>query len=165
MKSLKRSSKAQLLEYLTTYGWAILLVFVILISFSYLNILNPSRNLPSRCIIGPEFQCIDFRISGSGDTFSLLLKNNLPERIVLTNIKLRNDNFYYPCSLESPNAFPIMIPSGNLIDLKWDECNFEEIGLTVGEKEKIIFDLDFYLLGSTPNFGHIAIGEAYGTVV
>ena len=57
MKS--RKSQAAL-EFLMTYGWAILVVLVAVGALAYFGVLNPDRFLPSRCTLPAGIACIDF---------------------------------------------------------------------------------------------------------
>src|SRR3990167_2852536 len=73
-KFVKFSSKSQAaLEFLTTYGWAFLVILIMIGSLAYFGILNPSKILPDRCNFGPEFECLDYQISSTTGTFKLRL--------------------------------------------------------------------------------------------
>jgi hypothetical protein len=54
------------LEFLTTYGWAILVILVMIGAIAYFGIINPDKFLPTRCIVSPEFNCQDFQALSSG---------------------------------------------------------------------------------------------------
>ncbi|MBI2659218.1 hypothetical protein HYX05_03935 [Candidatus Woesearchaeota archaeon] len=46
-------SKSQAaLEFLTTYGWAFLVILIMIGTLAYFGILNPSKILPNRCNFG-----------------------------------------------------------------------------------------------------------------
>jgi len=47
----KRAQAA--MEFLTTYGWALLVVLIIIAGLAYMGILNPDRYLPDRAELGP----------------------------------------------------------------------------------------------------------------
>ena len=46
----KRAQSA--LEFLTTYGWAFLVILIMISALSYFGVLDPSRMLPDKCIFG-----------------------------------------------------------------------------------------------------------------
>ena len=50
------------LEFLTTYGWAFLVILVMISALSYFGVLSPSRLLPEKCTFGSEIECLDFSI-------------------------------------------------------------------------------------------------------
>ena len=60
------------LEFLTTYGWAFLVILIMIGTLAYFGILNPSKVLPNRCTFGAEFQCLDFQIYHLASYFNLL---------------------------------------------------------------------------------------------
>lgn len=74
----KRLTRAQAaLEFLTTYGWAFLIILIMIGVLAYFGVLSPSKLLPNRCNFGPEFQCLSYQISATANTLKLRLKNNL----------------------------------------------------------------------------------------
>ena len=65
------------MEFLMTYGWAILVVLVAIAALAYFGVLNPGRYLPDSCIITPGMSCDDFKVT-SADA-QLILRNGLGE--------------------------------------------------------------------------------------
>ena len=53
------------LEFLTTYGWAFLVILIMIGALAYFGVLNPSNLLPPRCMFSPEIQCLEHKILGS----------------------------------------------------------------------------------------------------
>ncbi|MBU0470035.1 MAG: hypothetical protein KKA62_05420 [Nanoarchaeota archaeon] len=80
MKNTKKGQAA--MEFLMTYGWAILVVLVAIGALAYFGVLNPSRFLPSSCTIAPGVGCDDHKVST--ETAQLLLRNGLGDD--LTNV-------------------------------------------------------------------------------
>ena len=62
------------LEFLMTYGWAILVVLVAIGALAYFGVLNPKRSLPDLCIIAPGFSCDDFILNTDG-TSTVIIRN------------------------------------------------------------------------------------------
>lgn len=93
------NKKAQgALEFLTTYGWAFLVILIMIGALGYFGILNPTRFLPERCNVNSEFSCEEFSLEreDSGDlTFTVVLRNTLGQAIDLdvaaNNIILLSD--------------------------------------------------------------------------
>ncbi len=54
------------MEYLMTYGWAILIIAVVLSALFMLGLFNPSTFVSSQCIFPAEFSCISSYLSTSG---------------------------------------------------------------------------------------------------
>lgn len=61
MRTTRKGQAA--LEFIATYGWAIMVVLVMTGAFAYFGILNPSKLMPSRCGGTPEFVCADYQIT------------------------------------------------------------------------------------------------------
>ena len=71
-------SKAQAaLEFLMTYGWAILVVLVAIGALAYFGVLSPERFLPSKCTLPAGIACTDFLIDGTTNTITVALRNGL----------------------------------------------------------------------------------------
>jgi hypothetical protein len=67
------------LEFLMTYGWAILVVLIAIGALAYFGVLNPSRFLPSSCVLFPGLSCTDF-IIGSNNVL-VIVRNGMGEAI------------------------------------------------------------------------------------
>jgi hypothetical protein len=61
------------MEFIMTYGWAILVVLAAIGALAYFGVLNPSSALPSSCTIAPGVSCDDFKVSSS--SVQLVLRN------------------------------------------------------------------------------------------
>jgi len=64
MKNFRKSQAA--MEFLMTYGWAILVVLVAIGALAYFGVLSPDRFLPSRCQLPSGISCTDFKVVASG---------------------------------------------------------------------------------------------------
>jgi len=65
------------MEFLMTYGWAILVVLVAIGALAYFGVLNPSGFLPRSCTIAPGIGCDDFKVNAN--TVQLILRNGMGE--------------------------------------------------------------------------------------
>ena len=54
------------MEYLTTYGWAILILGIVLVSLYALGVFNPANFASSQCILNAGFSCLSFFITSNG---------------------------------------------------------------------------------------------------
>ena len=63
------------LEFLMTYGWAIIVVLAAIAALAYFGILSPDRFLPDKCTMAPGFFCAQYKIDGVNDKFQLELQN------------------------------------------------------------------------------------------
>ena len=168
---VKKSIKAQAaLEFLTTYGWAFLVILIMIGALAYFGILSPSRILPNRCNIGSEFQCIDYQISGSAQTVRLRLKSNLGEAITLPaapagiSVGTEGTASLY-CSTAVIPALPLNMKTGETVDFLFSTCaNAVAAGLSIGDKGKVNITLNYYPTSSGPNYVKQIKGEIYASV-
>ena len=154
------------LEFLTTYGWAFLIILIMVGTLAYFGILNPSKILPNRCNIGSEFQCIDFQVSATADTFRIRLKNNVGEPIAISSVTFDSEGATkYTCTtLTTPASLPSAWVSGNVIDFAWSGCNSAAAGMVAGEKGKVLITLTYNTVASGTNYAKTTKGEVYATV-
>ena len=64
------------MEFLMTYGWAILVVLAAIGALAYFGVLSPDRFLPDKCAANPPFSCTQYKAYSSGTTLSLGIQNN-----------------------------------------------------------------------------------------
>jgi hypothetical protein len=72
-KMFKKSQAA--MEFLMTYGWAILVVLVAIGALAYFGVLSPDRFLPSKCQLPAGIACTDFKVTST--TVDVVLRNGL----------------------------------------------------------------------------------------
>ena len=73
---MNKNKKAQAaMEFLMTYGWAILVVLIAISALAYFGVLNPSRFLPESCTLVPGMSCVDFKVDTSSAT--LVIQNGM----------------------------------------------------------------------------------------
>ena len=66
------------MEFLMTYGWALLVVLVAIGALAFFGVLNPGQFLPSSCTITPGIACTDFKVTaettpGTSDDGKIIL--------------------------------------------------------------------------------------------
>jgi len=60
------------MEFLMTYGWAILVVLVVIGALSYFGVLSPATLLPEKCTFPVSVSCVDFKVEAAQVTLVLL---------------------------------------------------------------------------------------------
>jgi membrane-bound inhibitor of C-type lysozyme len=63
------------MEFLMTYGWAILIVLVVIGALVSFDILSPDLLLPNKCTLPSGISCVDHKVSSTG--ISIVLRNSL----------------------------------------------------------------------------------------
>ena len=161
-KFLRKSQAA--LEFLTTYGWAFLVILIMIGTLAYFGVLKPSRLLPDRCSIGPEFECRDFQLSQTDDTIKIKLKNNVGEPINIDSMAVSTESATALFCSGSPGISGTW-PVGNIRDFIFSSCNSDEVGLVIGEKGKVLITVNYYSVRSGPEYTRQVGGEIFSTVV
>ena len=81
---INRKSQAAL-EFLMTYGWAILVVLVAIGALAYFGVLNPDRFLPAKCTLPAGLACLDHKATST--TLVLRVQNSLGYDITINDLK------------------------------------------------------------------------------
>jgi hypothetical protein len=159
MVTIKRKGQAAL-EFLTTYGWAFLVILVMISALGYFGILNPDRFLPERCNVGPEFACVEYAVYNNG-TLIIILSNSVGQTLQdmeVNRIQLRNaiGPATSLCNATSTNGTAIApgntIRAGENIQVL---CNlnstYTDLFGSVGGKVRVDLDLTYLALGLSLN--------------
>lgn len=79
---MKRAQAA--MEFLMTYGWAVLIILVAVSALAYFGILNSDKFLPERCLMPPGIACLGHKATTSAVT--VVLQNGLGSDITIDTI-------------------------------------------------------------------------------
>ncbi|MFH1849193.1 MAG: hypothetical protein ABH879_03310 [archaeon] len=90
----KRSQAA--MEFLMTYGWAILVVLVVIGALAYFGVLNPQQFLPRKCQFAQGLVCMDHQLKSGGQS-QVILNNGLGSDIMVTFFNFTADNGLFLC--------------------------------------------------------------------
>lgn len=169
--SAKRSQAA--LEFLTTYGWAFLVILIMIGALAYFGILKPSKLLPERCNFGSEIDCQDFQIkygtTGLDGELRLRLKNNIGEAIQINSFVIQSESSddiacdvtnFDDGNCDVKNAWS---PS-EVCDIIFDDCDSKNVGFVKGDKEKVYITATYNTIKSGSTYLHDVQGEVYSTV-
>jgi len=64
---MRKTTGQSAIEYITTYGWAILLLIVVVAALFYLGIINPKSVLQSSCFFPADMSCRAYALNTSGN--------------------------------------------------------------------------------------------------
>jgi len=82
------------MEYLMSYGWAIVIIVVALAVLVYLGVFSAGGKTPDICSFPPGIQCRTFRLETDG-SLNTTIYNGFSDKIVITNVA---------CTSEQPTA-------------------------------------------------------------
>ena len=163
-RNTARKSQAAL-EFLTTYGWALLIILLMIGSLAYFGILSPSRLLPDRCNLGSEMKCLNSIIGELDDGSGILrlkLKNNLPDQIIATSFETSSDSSTpFGCTV---TPIGTTWASGEVKDIEFLGCNNKASGVVQGTKSKVSFKMKYYREKTSPAYQKEIDGEIYAAV-
>ncbi|MDD5086340.1 MAG: hypothetical protein PHV16_01180 [Candidatus Nanoarchaeia archaeon] len=90
MVTKKRAQAA--MEFLMTYGWAILVVLVVIGALAYFGVLNPQNLMPEKCTFPMGLYCEDY-ILREGAAASFRLQNGMGNSINITKISINSQSY------------------------------------------------------------------------
>lgn len=172
MKNYFKSKKGQAaLEFLTTYGWAFLVILVAIGGLSYFGVFDIGRILPDGCKLDTNLECGDIYIlsaaEGADANFAVELKNNRDRQITITGFSIIEKGLtsvadttgISECTLSglsipiNPDQFAEITTGvpGSGIDFNdgvgggTDACGLEQ---NIGEKKTFLVSFDYTVQGS-----------------
>ena len=83
MRFRYRKSQAAM-EFLMTYGWAILVVLAAIAALAYFGVLSPEKFLPEKCILQPGIACVSHKVEPAQVT--LVISNGLGRTMIINSI-------------------------------------------------------------------------------
>jgi hypothetical protein len=101
------------MEYLMTYGWAILIIMVVLAVLFYLGVLNPP--VPAQCSFPAGISCVSYRLSATGGNLTLFIGQGTGHIINVTGVSC-SDNMtsgYIPKSINYTLGGWVAMTSGS----------------------------------------------------
>ena len=84
---MERKGQAAM-EFLMTYGWAILAAVIAIGVLAYFGVFSPGKYTPSATVVNPPFYAVGSSLSGTTDTISLELQNNGGEDYILQSVTI-----------------------------------------------------------------------------
>ncbi|MFP4118976.1 MAG: hypothetical protein ACLFTH_02890 [Candidatus Woesearchaeota archaeon] len=151
-----RSRKAQAaVEFLMTYGWAILAMGVVIGALSQFGFFDFQNNVPNQCKLGSEFICDVASLDESGDLYLEFTAANKPLNV--SKIRCEYDD---GTTTESEYDDMILSPGKNSVVLACEPSPAPEIS----EKEKIVLKI-VYAKVEPDAFKHVADGDVITSVM
>ncbi len=177
-----QNKKAQgALEFLMTYGWAFLVILIMIGALAYFGVLSPTKFLPERCTFGSQFLCKDYQMTtdGSTATVTVKLQNNLGQAIYLLATNATNATSpegFGGCTISILNTAGTAIGfdgegsvTGSAVSdggyFTFQASNCANLGgMVAGSKYKISLPVAYYAATSSGAFAHTVDGELFANV-
>lgn len=162
------------LEFLTTYGWAFLVILIMIGTLAYFGILSPGRLLPDRCNFGAEISCDKNRMvihNVEDNTLDMQLTNNFGVGVIITSGTITTDVDAVGICTAQINDVDISDyswGSGKIITLNADcddsDPNIGGDQLTENELVKFQIELKYYAATASSIYTKTIFGEALTTI-
>lgn len=103
-------------EYLTTYGWAIMIIAIVLSVIFYFGVFSPGRFINTQCIFPADFSCLNSFMSTNG-VIVINIQQSTPYTI---NIKAYgcNTNPVYTTMTTPANQISVAIGSNTTLSIQ-----------------------------------------------
>ena len=134
------------MSFMMTYGWAFLVVVAAISALSYFGVLDMKESIPSSCLVGPGFACMDYKATDS--TFTLSVRNTV-NPLQAANLGFEGDALACTSAQATDTT-------GNLIPgVKTDKWWFNTSNLSV-QAGRVIASVSF---GGDCNFNRMATSD------
>ncbi|MCF7799188.1 hypothetical protein K9M74_04770 [Candidatus Woesearchaeota archaeon] len=148
------------LEFLTTYGWAFLVILVMIGALAGFGILTPSNFLPNRCNFASELSCYEHKLTNNGASGELyatvILLNSIGSTLNISDITMTSQYGDLDCSAAGTGQ----VSAGDTIELICDDNG--NIFPDAGEKIKIQARVTYTPLGK--KLSQTVDGEIFSSI-
>lgn len=178
---MKKAQSA--LEFLMTYGWAFLVILIMIGALAYFGVLNPQKFLPDRCNFGTQISCnTDMVVVNAADAKTVVarLVNGVGQKIKLYNVGVTTPTVSFSactgCLVDATatacgNA-PNIVGTAFANAVDWDNGVPKNIifsctgGASLSQGTKVRLDVNgkWAVSGAAETFAKPLSGEIYATV-
>lgn len=146
------------MEFLMTYGWAILAVLVMIGALAYFGVISPNTFTPERCIVSSGLKCVDYRLSGATNlAVQGTFENGFGESIRITSATARAGSIR-DTSCVTANT---VVASGDRFALTG--CTLTAASNGIGQKMRVDIDIN-YTKVQGGLYNHSASAQLYAQV-
>jgi len=137
------------MEFLMTYGWALLVVLVAIGALAFFGVLNPGQFLPDTCTMPPGISCLESQATGSNSVVTLVVQNGFGDNMdnVVWGLNITNVGTPINCAEGTGGSSPLVSGTSNTIAF---DCSLVGgSGLSAGSNIKGDVYIEYSLAGST----------------
>ncbi len=155
------------MEFMLTYGWAILIVMATVSVVYYYGLVDVDKVLPESCIIAQNIECLDARIDSNADEVYILLENDRSDLIRVTNVTAISDELELRCVFIDPGG--VLMRTGDRQAFTLDhwasaEADCEHINDISFEQAKFNIEVSWHHEDSSAANSHTASGTLIANV-
>jgi len=104
---IKHRKSQAAMEFLMTYGWAILVVLAAIAALAYFGVLSPEKFLPEKCLLQTGFTCISSKIEVGQST--VVLSNSQGKSITIDTIAIGSCSTAFGISMLPEDEFTFVV--------------------------------------------------------
>lgn len=148
------------MEFLMTYGWAILVVLAAIGALAYFGVLSPDRFLPDKCTANPPFACTEYKVSESAtEPVYFKIQNSAGVDAAITAVTLSCDGGASSAAINVMNT-TVLIQNGNQVGVNATSAMLATAGCTaVSEGSKFRGTYDITYTKSGESVSHTGTGS------
>ncbi len=113
------------MEFLMTYGWAILVVLVVIGALAYFGVLSPDTLLPEKCTLPVMLNCKDWRVDKTASTIALTIQNGAGRDLNVYRVNVSGDTIAANGCIDS--TF-VTLRNGNSMTSNHASCTYTNKG-------------------------------------
>jgi uncharacterized protein (UPF0333 family) len=158
------------LEFLTTYGWAFMVILVMIGALAYFGVLNPGKLVKDQCTSTAGVGCKSYEVNLASGQMSISFTNNLGQAVTISsvNISTKAATTVVPPQISDANGVAISAANPAVPDAVFmlRNCTFAAATAFPGKKsgDKVKMDFTFLYQGlETGEFSHMASGTLTAT--
>ena len=130
------------LEFIMTYGWAILVVLVAVGALAYFGVLSPDKFLPSKCVLQSGIACLDHK--ATANSLVVVAQNSLGYDLTITKVEAQQCTALTGLSVSFPNGGRYT-PSLTCVNL--------------GTKYNGVFNITYTTPSDVGGISHVNVGQ------
>jgi hypothetical protein len=135
----RRKKKGQAaMEFLMTYGWALLVVLVVIGALYQFDVFNLQKVLPKKCVFAAGMNCADHTVYSNGGVL-MAITNGIGSDIQVTELHFKSSNNIIGCSYRTDKG--VNVPRGKTVNFAmlqdYDEnalCNKDTMEAFEGQR-------------------------------
>ena len=159
-----KNKKAQAaMEFLMTYGWAILVVLVVIGALAYFGVLNPQSLLPERCTLQTGLNCRNHIVDASDDAITLEILNGMGRTIIIKTGSTANGEIGNPLNNCTTSA-DVTINNGATGEIVFDTCGTVAAAADTANKYRWDLGITWHYADADVKYASIVAGELFATV-
>ena len=111
------------MEFLTTYGWALLVAIIVIGALVYFGVLNPARLVPDKCDFPGQLRCEMMNYNTQTAALTVSIRNMVGKQVTIwgATITGEKDSPFAKCSLTTLPV-PNTVVAGEAINIVAQNC-------------------------------------------